>query len=88
VLSRDRFLHTDSYLGLTYSDDFIYLEITFLLGRSKETKLRLLSVLNERIVEKLGINPDDLMTLIHEIPPENCSFGRGVAQRINVVQKP
>jgi len=30
VLPRDRFLHTPSFLGLKYSDDFIVLELAFI----------------------------------------------------------
>ncbi len=86
--AKNRFLHTSSLFGLNYTDRLILLEITFLLGRSKETRLALLKALNERIVAAVGISPDDLMVLLFEIPPENCTFGQGVAQRVNVVQKP
>ena len=37
-LPKSRFLHTPSFLGLTYSDEFILLEVTFLAGRSRETR--------------------------------------------------
>ncbi|HEV8645714.1 MAG TPA: tautomerase family protein, partial [Burkholderiales bacterium] len=39
VLPRNRFLHTPSFLGLKYSDDLILLELTFISGRPKETRL-------------------------------------------------
>ena len=38
-LPRNRFLHTPSFLGLHYTDDFILLELTFISGRPKETRL-------------------------------------------------
>jgi hypothetical protein len=47
VLPRGRFLHTPSFLGLNYSDDLIILEITFISGRPKETRLALLKALND-----------------------------------------
>jgi 4-oxalocrotonate tautomerase len=79
-----RFVHTPSFLGLTYSEDFILLELTFIAGRQKETRLALLKELNERIVAATGISPDDLSVLIYELPGENISFGQGLAQRAHI----
>ena len=81
VLPRHRFLHTPSFLGLKYSDDFIVLEVAFIAGRPKETRLALLRELNSRIVAGAGISPDDLMIQLVEGPGENFSFGQGLAQR-------
>src|SRR5271169_3070790 len=58
VLPRDRYRHTPAFVGQTYSDDMILLELTFLTGRSKETRLALLKSLNEKIVEAAKIRPD------------------------------
>ena len=80
-LPRKRFLHTPSFLGLKYSDDFIVLELAFIAGRPKETRLALLKELNARIVAGTGISPDDLMIQMVELPGENISFGQGLAQR-------
>src|SRR5712672_3691008 len=80
-LPRKRLLHTASFLGLKYSDDFIVLELTFIAGRPKETRLALLKELNARIVAGTGISPDDLMIQMVELPGENISFGQGLAQR-------
>jgi len=52
VLPRSRFRHTPSFLGLKYSDDLIVLELTFISGRPKDTRLALLKELNERIVAR------------------------------------
>ena len=81
VLPRNRFLHTPSFLGMNYSDDFIVLEIAFITGRPKETRLALLKELNARIVAGAGISPDDVMIQLSEGPGENFSFGQGEAQR-------
>jgi hypothetical protein len=85
-LPRRRFLHTPSFLGLKYSDDFIVLELTFIAGRPKETRLALLKELNARIVAGTGISPDDLMIQLVEVPGENISFGQGLAQRAFISQ--
>jgi len=81
VLPRNRFLRTPSFLGLKYSDELVLLELTFISGRPKETRLGLLRELNERVVAATGISPDDLFIMLYEIPGENVSFGQGVAQR-------
>jgi phenylpyruvate tautomerase PptA (4-oxalocrotonate tautomerase family) len=85
-LPRNRFLHTPSFVGMKYSDDFILLEVTFISGRPKETRLALLKELNARIVAGAGISPDDLMIGLFEGPGENYSFGQGLAQRAFVSQ--
>ena len=84
VLPRNQFLHTPSFLGLKYSDDLIVLEITFISGRPKEKRLRLLKALNDAVVAAAGISPDDLMIAFYEVPGDNISFGRGLAQRAHI----
>jgi phenylpyruvate tautomerase PptA (4-oxalocrotonate tautomerase family) len=84
VLPRSQFRHTPSFLGLKYSDDLIVLEVTFISGRPKEKRLGLLKTLNDRVVAVAGISPDDLVITLYEVPGENISFGRGLAQRAHV----
>ena len=85
-LPRNRFLHTPSFLGMKYSDDFIVLEVAFISGRPKEIRLTLLKELNAPIVARAGISPDDLMIQLVEGPSENFSFGQGLAQRAFISQ--
>src|SRR6266567_8749409 len=85
-LPRKHFLHTPSFLGMKYSDDFILLEVAFIAGRPKETRLALLKELDARIAVGAGISPDDLMIQLVEGPGENFSFGQGLAQRAFVSQ--
>ena len=84
VLPRKRYLHTPAFLGQKYSDDMILLELTFITGRPKETRLALLKALNEKVVAAAKISPDDLVIMIYEIAGENASFGRGLAQRAHI----
>jgi phenylpyruvate tautomerase PptA (4-oxalocrotonate tautomerase family) len=81
-LPKNRFLHTSSFVGMHYSDDLIILEIAFIQGRPKETRLALLKKVNTRIAAASGISPDDVMIALYEAPGENFSFGQGEAQRI------
>ena len=84
VLPRDRYLHTPAFLGQTYSDDMILLELTFIAGRPKETRLALLRSLNEKVVTAARISPADLVVMLYEIAGENASFGSGLAQRAHI----
>ena len=86
VLPRNHFLHTPSFLGMQYSDDLVVLEVTFISGRPKDTRLALLKELNARIVAGAGISPDDLVIQLSESPGENFSFGQGLAQRACISQ--
>ena len=84
VLPRDHYRHTPAFLGQEYSDDMILLELTFMTGRPKETRLALLKSLNEKIVAAIKISPADLVVLLYEIAGENVSFGSGLAQRAHI----
>jgi phenylpyruvate tautomerase PptA (4-oxalocrotonate tautomerase family) len=86
-LPKNRFLHTPSFLGLNYTDDLIILDVTFIQGRPKETRLALLKDINRRVAAAAAVSPDDIMITIHEVPGENISFGQGEAQRANVVAR-
>jgi 4-oxalocrotonate tautomerase len=84
ILPRGQFPHTQSFLGLKYSDGLILLEITFISGRPREKRLELLKALNDGVVAAAGISPDDLLIMLYEVPGENISFGRGLAQRAHI----
>jgi hypothetical protein len=84
VLPRDRYRHTPSFVGQVYSDDMILLELTFITGRSKETRLALLKSLNEKVAAAVKIAPADLVIMMYEIAGENVSVGSGLAQRAHI----
>jgi 4-oxalocrotonate tautomerase len=84
-LPKNRFLHTPSFVGMRYTDDLIILDLTFIEGRSKDTRLALLKDVNTRVAAAAGLSPDDLMITLYEAPGENFSFGRGEAQRANAI---
>ena len=68
-----------------YTDDLIVLDVTFIQGRSKETRLALLKDINARVAAAAGLSPDDMLITLNEVPGENISFGRGEAQRADAV---
>ena len=77
-LPKTRLFHPPRFLGHTYTKEFILLELTFMTGQTEEDRLALLKELSRRVVADVGIAPDDLVTLLFEISPENFTFGRGV----------
>jgi phenylpyruvate tautomerase PptA (4-oxalocrotonate tautomerase family) len=84
VLPRDHYRHAPSFVGQVYSDEMILLDLTFITGRSKETRLALLKSLNEKVVAAVKIAPADLVVMMHEIAAENVSVGSGLAQRAHI----
>ena len=84
VLPRDRYRHTPSFVGQEYSDDMILLELTFITGRPKETRLALLKSLNEKVVAAVKIASADLVVMLYEVAGENVSLGSGLAQRAHI----
>ena len=68
-----------------YTDDLIILDLTFIQGRPKETRLTLLKDINTRVAAAADVSRDDMMINLYEIPGENISFGQGEAQRAQAV---
>jgi|SRR5580700_5904733 phenylpyruvate tautomerase PptA (4-oxalocrotonate tautomerase family) len=86
-LPKKRFLHTPSFVGMHYTDDLVILDISFIQGRPKETRLALLKDINMRVAAAADVSPDNVMILLYELPGENISFGQGEAQRANAVAR-
>jgi phenylpyruvate tautomerase PptA (4-oxalocrotonate tautomerase family) len=80
-LPKNHFLHTPSFVGMHYTDDLIILDLTFIQGRPKETRLALLKDINARVSAAAAVSPDDMLISLYELPGENISFGQGEAQR-------
>jgi phenylpyruvate tautomerase PptA (4-oxalocrotonate tautomerase family) len=73
--------HTSAYLDMTYTDQLLIIEITFLVGRDNEQKKSLLAAINGNLVAAGLVGGDDVFVLITEIGRANVSFGKGLAQR-------
>src|SRR5262249_9151859 len=56
-LPKNRFLHTPSFVGMHYTDDLIILDVAFIQGRPKETRLALLKDINTRIAAAANVTP-------------------------------
>jgi 5-carboxymethyl-2-hydroxymuconate isomerase len=79
--SEDNFRHTDGYLGLTYTDQLIVIELSFIEGRSDEMKKALHRRMNEKLVATGLVRSDDVFVIMTEVGAANASIGAGVAQR-------
>jgi len=79
--SEDNFRHTDGYLGLTYTDQLIVIELSFIEGRSDEMKKALHRRMNEKLVATGLVRSDDVFVIMTEVGAANASIGAGVVQR-------
>src|SRR6516164_487603 len=86
-LPKSRFLHTPSFVGMRYRDDLIILDVSFIQGRPKQTRLALLNDIHSSVFAAAGVSPDDMMITLYEVPGKHISFGQGGAQRANAVAR-
>jgi hypothetical protein len=75
-LPKNHFLHTPSFVGMHYTDDLIVLDLTFIQGRPKETRLALLKDVNIRVAAAAAVSPDDMMITLYEVPGERSLLGK------------
>src|SRR6478609_8400863 len=74
--------HTGGYLGMTYTDQLLIIEITVSEGDDDEHKKSLLAEINRNLVAAGVVGGDDVFVLITEVGRANVSFGQGLAQRL------
>ncbi len=77
----ESFRHTSGYLGVTYTDQLLVIEITIREGDDDELKKSLLAEINRNRVAAGVVGGDDVFVLITEIGDADVSFGKGLAQR-------
>ena len=73
--------HTGGYLGMTYTDQLLIIEITVREGDDDEHKKSLFAEINCNLVAAGVVGADDVFVLITEIGDADVSFGKGLAQR-------
>ena len=78
---KESFRHTSGYLGMTYTDQLLIIEITIREGDDDEHKKSLLAEINRNLVAAGVVGGDDVFVLITEIGDGDVSFGKGLAQR-------
>ncbi len=69
-----------SYLGIEYSEDIIFIQVTLNEGRTTDLKKKFYKAICEGIVKKLKVRPQDIFINLVEVNKENWSFGNGEMQ--------
>jgi 4-oxalocrotonate tautomerase len=73
-------VHTPSYLGIGYTDDFVAIQLTVSDTRTIEQKKQLFRRINDHLSERAGLRREDIFINLVEVKKENWSFGMGEAQ--------
>lgn len=70
----------ESYLGITYSQEIVFIQITLNAGRTIDMKKAFYKRIADDLHEQLKIRREDVIINLVEVAKENWSFGNGVAQ--------
>jgi phenylpyruvate tautomerase PptA (4-oxalocrotonate tautomerase family) len=68
------------YLGIKYSDDLTFIQITCNDTRTVEQKKALYAAIADNLSRDPGLRREDILINLVEVKKENWSFGNGVAQ--------
>lgn len=72
--------HPSTYLGVTYGNDVLFIEIVARGGRSPEQKKKLYALIAGKITDRTPLQPGDVFIVLVENTVECWSFGNGAAQ--------
>lgn len=70
----------DGYLGIQYSRDIIFIQVTWVGGRSTEVKKQFYRRIADEIHEKAGVRKEDVWISLVDSGREDWSFGNGDMQ--------
>ena len=70
----------DSYLGNSYTQDIMLIQITLNAGRTVEMKKALFKRIADDLHDRLKVRREDVVINLVEVAKENWSFGGGIAQ--------
>ncbi|UGV28369.1 tautomerase family protein [Rhodopseudomonas boonkerdii] len=76
------FIYDPTYFGIQRSDALVIIQATVSNTRSREQKQALYRRIVEKLTDRPGLRPEDIFINLVEVPPENWSFGHGVAQYV------
>ena len=79
-LEDGNFNNSGDYLGISSSDDIVFIQITLNAGRTTDKKKALYAEIAKRLNTKLGIRKEDVVISLVEIALEDWSLGNGEAQ--------
>ena len=70
----------NSYLGITRTQDCIFIQLTLNVGRTTEQKKDFYRAVANGLHLRLGMRREDVFINLVEVSKENWSFGNGEAQ--------
>jgi phenylpyruvate tautomerase PptA (4-oxalocrotonate tautomerase family) len=70
----------EGYLGLTYTDDLILIQVTWVGSRSTEVKKKFYARIADEIHERAGVRKEDVWINLVDDAREDWSFGNGEMQ--------
>ena len=82
-LEDNNYNNSGDYLGISRSDDIVYIQITLNGGRTTDKKKALYAKIAERLNTKLGIRVEDVVISLLEVSPEDWSLGNGEASMLS-----
>ena len=77
---RENFIYDPTYLGISRTDDCVYIQITLNAGRTVEKKRSFYKAIADGLHERLSLRREDVFINLVEVGKENWSFGNGLAQ--------
>jgi 4-oxalocrotonate tautomerase len=72
-------VYDPSYLGISRTDDIVFIQITLNAGRTLDQKKALYARIAELLAHEPGIRPEDVLINLVECAKEDWSFGNGTA---------
>lgn len=76
----DELVYPKSYLGVEYSPNIVFIQITLNEGRTTELKKRFYKRISSDCAKELGLREQDVFISLVEVNKENWSFGNGEMQ--------
>ncbi len=79
--SQDELIYpADGYLGVTYTPNIVFIQVTWNSGRSVDVKKAFYESVARGIAEKTGIRIQDVWISLIDVAREDWSFGNGEMQ--------
>ena len=76
----ENFIYDKTYLGISRTDDCVFINITLNAGRAVEKKRAFYKAIADGLHERLKLRREDVFIGLTEVVKENWSFGNGLAQ--------
>lgn len=76
----DGLVYDSDYLGVSRTNEIVFVEIVLNEGRTVETKQKFYKAAADGLHDELGLRREDVLIVLVEVKKENWSFGNGIAQ--------